>query len=331
MVTAAHADPVELTLNNSVPAGKKPSLVVVAREDLGTVTLEIERLDDKKHFRAVAGPLTAGGRAELLVGDGKTGHARWKGHLVVKTAGGQIANEVTFETSTGGAQTGSIHVVYDRAHLDLERGRLEIQINRPAQRAALSVVGDDGEEIAHVEKSLSAEKPNTWFGIEWKPSTQPVLRLELRVAADDGEAVVRLVPWSVAIAHEEVIFPSGQAAIPPTEEKKLDASYGKIVEMVEKVRKHEPSLAVRVYVAGYTDTVGGSDENRKLSHARAKSIAAWFRDRGLPMPLFFAGFGEEQPRVKTADNVDEARNRRADYVVGVEEPANSRGRYTVLK
>jgi hypothetical protein len=35
--------------------------------------------------------------------------------------------------------------------------------------------------------------------------------------------------------------------------------------------------------------------------------------------------------VKTADNVDEARNRRADYVVGVEEPAFGRGHFVELK
>jgi hypothetical protein len=49
------------------------------------------------------------------------------------------------------------------------------------------------------------------------------------------------------------------------------------------------------------------------------------------MPLYYAGFGEDQLKVKTPDNTDEARNRRADYVIGVEEPAAGRGHYTVLK
>ena len=146
-----------------------------------------------------------------------------------------------------------------------------------------------------------------------------------------GAAVARLVPWSVSIPHEEVIFPSGDATVQPSEEKKLDASYQKITDVVDKVRRHEPGMDVRVYVAGHTDTVGGTDDNRKLSQARARAIATWFRERGLPMPMYYAGFGEDQPRVKTADNTDEARNRRADYVVGVEEPASGRGRYIVLK
>ena len=328
----AKADAVELTLTNNVPAGTKPSLSVLAKENIGTITLEIDRLEDKKHFRVVAGPLTAGARAEMQVGDGKAMHAHWKGRLVVKSAGGEITNQITFESSVVPRNGSGLHVIYDRAHLDLDHGKLEVQVNAPAKSAVLSVVGDDGKEQAHVERSLSGERPNTWLAIEWKPSPQPVLRLELVVTSEGGETtMVKLIPWSVSIAHEEVIFPSGQSAIPPAEAAKLDASYAKIVAAVEKVRKNEPSLAVRVYVAGHTDTVGGSDDNRKLSQARARAIAAWFRDRGLPLPLFYAGFGEDQPKVKTADNTDEARNRRADYVVGVEEPASGRGKYAVLK
>ena len=59
--------------------------------------------------------------------------------------------------------------------------------------------------------------------------------------------------------------------------------------------------------------------------------ATWFRDRGLPLPLYFAGFGEDQLAVPTIDNVDEVRNRRVDYVVGVEEPAFGHGRFVQLR
>ncbi len=328
----AKADAVELTLTNNVPVGSKPRLTVLAKENVSTITLEIDRLEDKKHFRVVAGPIVAGARAELLVGDGKAIHAHWKGRLVVKTAGGEITNEVTFESWVVPHDAVGLHVTFDRAHLDLEHGKLEVQVSAIAKQVELSVVGEDGSEQARVERSLVGERPGTWVALQWKPSAQPVLRLDLVVTGEGGDTTtLKLIPWSVSIAHEEVIFPSAQSAIPPSEESKLDASYAKIVAAVEKVRKNESSLAVRVYVAGHTDTVGGSDDNRKLSQARAKAIAAWFRDRGLPLPLFYAGFGEEQPKVKTADNTDEARNRRADYVVGVEEPVNGRGKYTVLK
>jgi outer membrane protein OmpA-like peptidoglycan-associated protein len=331
LAAPALAQPMELVLTNNVPPGKKPSILLTAKEPIKLVTLDIERLEDRKAFKLNAGPLTVGERAELAIGDGKAGTARWKGKLVVVAASGEVANDVTFESHTI-AGAGAPRLVYDRGHLDLERGRLEFQVSQPAEKAELVVVGEDGKAIASVEKSLAGQRPGAWLPIEWKPTAAPVLRLELKVSTIAGGAVhAKLVPWSVAIAHEEVVFPSGQATIAESETKKLDASYQKIVDAVDKVRKHEPQLDVRVYVAGHTDTVGGADDNRKLSQARAKAIAAWFRDRGLPMPMYYAGFGEDQPRVKTADNTDEARNRRADYVVGVEEPASGRGRYAPLK
>ena len=92
--------------------------------------------------------------------------------------------------------------------------------------------------------------------------------------------------------------------------------YQKIADEVGKARKIAPDVPVKLFIAGYTDTVGTPADNRKLSLERARAIAAWFRDRGLPLPIEYAGFGEEVLRVKTPDETDNAANRRADYIVG---------------
>ncbi|MEO6952015.1 MAG: OmpA family protein [Polyangia bacterium] len=326
----ASADPVDIALSNDVPAGKKPTLTLTAKAMVATVTLDIERLDDHKTFHYVAGPLRPGTRKEFSVGDGKSGHAHWKGKLVMKGAWGESSNEVTFESTVGGGGVAP-KVTYDRAHLDLEKGVLQFQVSRPITTAKLTVLTEDGKSIEQTA-DVSGSAPGRWLSISWKPTSQPVVRLALDVSTDGGDTTeVRLVPWSVAISHEEVVFASGQSGIDAKETPKLESSYDKIIAAVEKVRKLEPTLDVRVYVAGHTDTVGNNDDNRKLSQARARAIASWFQERGLPLPLFFAGFGEDQPKVKTADNVDEARNRRVDYVVGVEEPASGRGKFVVLR
>lgn len=324
------ADPVDIALSNDVPAGKKPTLTLTAKENIATATLDIERLEDHRTFHYVAGPLRAGSKRELAVGDGKSGHAHWKGKLVMKGAWGESSNEVTFESTVGGGGAAP-KVTYDRAHLDLERGVLQFQVSRPITTAKLTVLTEDGKRTEQTA-DVSGSAPGRWLSISWKPTAVAVLRLDLEVGTDGGDVTkVRLVPWSVAISHEEVIFASGQSTVDAKETPKLETSYDKIIAAVAKVRALEPSLDVCVYVAGHTDTVGNIDDNRKLSQARARAIAAWFSERGLPLPLFFAGFGEDQPKVKTADNVDEARNRRVDYVVGVEEPASGRGRFNVLK
>ena len=80
---------------------------------------------------------------------------------------------------------------------------------------------------------------------------------------------------------------------------------------------------ITLYIAGHTDTVGSSSSNLKLSQDRARSIAAWFRKRGVKLPISYEGFGETSLAVKTADNVDEVKNRRADYVLSDGPPTYS--------
>jgi outer membrane protein OmpA-like peptidoglycan-associated protein len=218
-------------------------------------------------------------------------------------------------------------VTYRRDKLDLDAHTLEFQLSRPAGSAELQVFAEDGSQIGEGSAKFAREAAGTWLKITWTAKSKAdVFRLELRAVADDGIATrVKLLPWTIYVQHEEVRFPTGSADIPPAETPKLDASYQKLIEAVDRARKADPKLPVRVFIAGHTDTVGSAEDNRKLSLARAKSIAAWFRDRGLPLPLSYAGFGEDALKVKTGDNVDEPRNRRADYILGVEEPQIARG------
>jgi outer membrane protein OmpA-like peptidoglycan-associated protein len=329
----AFADPAELTLHNQVPVGQRPSLTVKANDRLRGVHLELER-DDGKRFTVDHGAMAEGQSATLAIGDGKAGRVRWKGKVIFTLSDGNRAtSELTFET----AVTGDLKVVYRRERLDLEAQTLEFQLSRPAGKAELVVFDDAGQELGRGAATYHGEAPGTWLKIGWSRDEghAVVMRLELRAQSSDGAvSLVKLIPWSVSIPHEEVVFASNQWAIAASEEQKLDASYGKIIAAVEKARRAEPTIAVRVYVAGHTDTVGSAADNRKLSLERARAIATFFRDRGLPLPISYAGLGEDVPRVKTPDNTDEARNRRADYIVAVEEPQVApgvRARWTELK
>jgi len=77
---------------------------------------------------------------------------------------------------------------------------------------------------------------------------------------------------------------------------------------------------VTLYILAHTDTVGTAEYNLRLSTRRAQAIARWFRQNGLRIPMAYDGVGESMPKVKTADEVDEPRNRRVDYMLGVEPP-----------
>lgn len=71
-----------------------------------------------------------------------------------------------------------------------------------------------------------------------------------------------------------------------------------------------------VQITGHTDTVGSSELNDGLSRDRAAEIRAALVKRGLPVEnAKLTGRGERELRIKTADGVDEAGNRRVEVIL----------------
>jgi len=206
------------------------------------------------------------------------------------------------------------HVTYDADHLDLDGHVLQFQMSRPAGSAELTAIGEDGRPLGTGSASYDRTPSGTWLSVSWtQPADARVLKLQLRAVAADGLVTrVELIPWSVTIEHEDVNFATRSAAIEPGEEAKLDASLARIAEVV---KRSEQFVKMQLYVAGHTDTVGPAGKNLALSLDRARAIAAYFRRKGLALPIAYAGFGEQVLRVSTPDETDERKNRRADYVI----------------
>jgi outer membrane protein OmpA-like peptidoglycan-associated protein len=71
-----------------------------------------------------------------------------------------------------------------------------------------------------------------------------------------------------------------------------------------------------VTVIGHTDTTGEAQANYTLGLQRAEAVAAEIRAVAPPgAQIFVASHGESDPAVKTADGVDEPRNRRVEVIV----------------
>jgi outer membrane protein OmpA-like peptidoglycan-associated protein len=130
------------------------------------------------------------------------------------------------------------------------------------------------------------------------------------------------MPLSVYIPHEEVIFETDKRENRREEQPNLDASAKLIAEAFAKARTLGP---VQLFIAGHTDTVGNELYNMNLSMARAQAIATYLRRKGLRLPILYEGFGERALRVGTADEADEPRNRRVDYVLALEPPVFGEG------
>ena len=218
----------------------------------------------------------------------------------------------------------SVQVTIDRAKVDLAGHKLEVKLSNPADKVKLKVIGQSGAVLAEVEKTFSGAAPGTALVVSWTPtSEEAVAKIEVWGYDTGGYyAGVAITPWKVSIPHEELNFESDSDVIRQADVPKLEASLQKISDVISKHGKLGP---ITLYVIGHTDTVGTPEHNLTLSRKRARAIAAWFKGRGVKIPVAYEGLGESMPIVKTADEVDEPRNRRADYILALEPPRLSSG------
>jgi outer membrane protein OmpA-like peptidoglycan-associated protein len=203
-----------------------------------------------------------------------------------------------------------------RADLDLAAGTLVVHGNRPLATAALTVRGEAGV-IATAEGSVAGADAS----FRWDAAAGDAVRLDIEAADPAGlRSRLELTPWSYAIPHTDVRFASGGAEVPAEDVPWLEASWAEVVAVTARFGALVP---IKLYVAGFTDTVGEAASNLALSRRRAAALAAWFRARGFEGPVYWQGFGERGLLVPTADGVDEPANRRAVYILAAEAPPAS--------
>jgi outer membrane protein OmpA-like peptidoglycan-associated protein len=220
----------------------------------------------------------------------------------------------------GPPQTATFKVNVDKSHA-LDEHWLGIRTSRPPGKVQLTVRTEEGATIADVQEDFTGKPANAPLEIHWKQDKdQPTGSISLRVHDRDEHYIdLEYSAWFVPIPHEEVNFRTDSSDIDASEVSKLDAAYGKIEEVLskDKAREHKN---LTLYIAGHTDTVGDAGYNLKLSQARALSLARWFRQKGVRIPIAYEGFGESALRVRTPDQTDEPRNRRADYIIADDVP-----------
>jgi outer membrane protein OmpA-like peptidoglycan-associated protein len=218
-----------------------------------------------------------------------------------------------------GAQAKSpLRVEVDKSKVDLKEHHLELRASRDLTKVTIKVTGDSGAVLDSQSIDLGPQPAGKPLVVSWSPiNSEPVVRIEVFAYDADGYyRGIAITPWSVSIPHEEVNFQTDSFQIGDSEKPKLEASFAKVSEALSK----HPDIRVTLFIGGHTDTVGDAGYNLRLSRSRAQAIARWFRQRGLRIPIAFEGFGESALLVKTADEVDEPRNRRVDYILSVDEP-----------
>jgi hypothetical protein len=214
---------------------------------------------------------------------------------------------------------GGLSIEVPREEIDLKHMSLVARVDRVPASAHLRVVSPDGvvfdEDVSVEGYGAGEDIYMEWTGVS---GTRDVLQLDVNVTDRWGfYAFENLYPWSLAIDHEEILFDTGEHVIKADEQPKIDDAYSEMVEVVARYSKY---VEVRLYIAGYTDTVGDPSSNQSLSDRRARSIAQAFRGKGFAGPIWYQGFGERALAVQTEDSVDEVLNRRAVYLLASRPP-----------
>lgn len=304
------AQQVSYKLRNKVEPGQKPAVVLMAGEPLDQVVLVLER-DDGKVFKIKKRKLTVG-KEVVFAFNQKPGKRHYKAELKMTLPGGKKSSaSMEFDAIV----SAGVNIEIDWSRSGLEKKKLTFVASGPLAKAEMKILGPEGL-LETVEVDLTGVKGGEGLELPWTKDGE-VNRISVKFLDEAGfwqgfESV------RVDIPHEEVVFDTGKSTFGAAEAAKLDATK---VLIVEELRKYD-EFPIALYVAGYTDTVGAAGGNVTLSFARARAIASYFRRSGLRIPIYYQGFGESVLAVPTADNVDEARNRRAVYILSNAPPVS---------
>jgi outer membrane protein OmpA-like peptidoglycan-associated protein len=223
-----------------------------------------------------------------------------------------------FDAFLGGAL--AIEVPHDE--IDLKNMTLTARADRVVGAAHLTVITPDGP-VFDQDIDVGDNQAGEDLWLEWTgaSSSRTVLRLDITLTDRWGfYSFEKIFPWSLEIDHEDINFDTNEHTVRDAEKHKVDAAYQEVKEVFDRYSQY---VEVRLYIAGYTDTVGPRGDNQGLSERRARSIAQEFRNRGFTGPTYYQGFGEDALALATGDSVEMEANRRAMYILASRPPARS--------
>ncbi len=306
------------TLKPAVQKGQGyPQVNLKAGSDYRKIELICERSDGES-VTLTSGSIGAG-KVKTFDLKQPEGEFRWncEARGWYGTAEGEYYDlPMSFAAFLGGGLTLEI----PRGEIDRGARMLVAKADRTIVSAHVKVVGVEGP-VFDADVEVMENEPGEEILIEWE-GPEEILRLDITLTDKWGfYAFENIFPWSLEIPHEDVTFATGSHAIAAAEMAKVDRAWSAHIK--DKFEAYSQYVEVRLYIGGYTDTVGDRGDNQALSNRRAKAIAAAFRNKGFSGAVFYQGFGEDGLAVATEDSVDEVANRRAVYILASRPPPPS--------
>ena len=178
-----------------------------------------------------------------------------------------------------------------------------------------ATTGSDGELLVTLPRStdyaLNVHREGYFFHSEnfaltdEELSTDPYeLDIYLRPLPTPSSAVVPA--RSEPIVLRNVFFETASAELKPESERELN----RLVELLEQ------NPTIRIQINGHTDQIGSELDNQQLSEARARSVVAYLKQRGIAgTRLESRGFGETMPVAENDTAAGRRLNRRTEFEV----------------
>jgi len=124
----------------------------------------------------------------------------------------------------------------------------------------------------------------------------------------DGEGIA---PDAVTLQNPpRFIFATPSPDLTPAARAELDDVAGVLLDTLET------HGAITVTIIGYTDSIGTAEANLALSEARARNVADYLVQQGVPRSILEpSGRGEEDPRASNATASGREANRRVEITI----------------
>jgi len=139
-------------------------------------------------------------------------------------------------------------------------------------------------------------------------AAQPFMNALSRYAGSESSvANLEKQGGRVFLTEDQIHFATGQYVVPKIAEVPLG-------DLAKTIKSH-PGWKIRVQ--GYTDNVGTTEFNRKLSEKRAMAVVTWLANYGVDRSrLSVKAYGESQPVANNSTGSGRALNRRVEIMRG---------------
>jgi len=179
-----------------------------------------------------------------------------------------------------------------------------------AKKNLIVLLPDQGGKTGAVEirnqgGSLTLDAPNQATEI-LSPQNAPAPPRVLNENEIQGLFGETLGAMPEAPVHYVLYFLSDSKELTEESERKLE-------DVIASIKKIEPA---EISIVGHTDRVGDRTRNFRLGFDRATQVKQLLLKRGVaPGLIEISSHGEDNPLIKTADEISESENRRVEIVI----------------